>query len=71
MTHYTVAVEALMLFHKRNPDVYDDETGEWIGQRRWVQPCEADSKVTWKYVYLSNTNGLIAKYNRRTGEIII
>ena len=28
------------------------------------------TKVTWKYVYLYNSNGLLAKYNRKTKEII-
>ena len=67
---HSEAIEALTQFFKNNPDVYD-ENGRWVGVRRWVQPCESITKVTWKYVYLSNINGLIAKYNRRTGEIII
>ena len=69
-TLYQEALEALALFHKCNPDVYDAD-GKWVGVRRWQQPCSNLTKATWKYVYLFNTNGLIAKYNRKSGEIII
>ena len=67
---YYEALEALLLYHKNNPDVYD-ANGRWLGVRRWQQPCCLLTKVTWKYVYLSNINGPIAKYNRKSGEIII
>lgn len=67
---YLEALKALIAFHKRKPDVYD-EFGNYLGTRRWVQPSEFDSVVGRKYVYLNNINGLIAKYNLQTGEIII
>lgn len=64
------AVKALQKYFKNNPEVYDTN-GRWVGVRRWVQPCESDTKTTRRFVYLSNINGLIAKYNRTTGEITI
>lgn len=67
---YEEALEALMQFHNDNPSVYD-EFGRYVGERVWVQPCESQTKVGRKYVYLNNINGLIAKYNMRTGEIIL
>ena len=64
------ALDALIKFHRENPSVYDD-FGRYVGERIWVQPCQTDSVIGHKYVYLNNINGLIAKYNMRTGEIII
>ena len=64
------ALDALILYFKNNPSVFD-EYGRYIGERRWVQPCEALTTVGRKYVYLNNINGPIAKYNMQTGEIII
>lgn len=69
-SEYKKAMAALKSYHKNNPDVYD-ANGRWMGTREWVQPCESYTRVTWKYVYLSNINGLIAKYNRMTGEVTI
>ena len=34
------------------------------------QPCAGDTVVTWKYVYLNNINGQLAKYNHRSKVII-
>ena len=34
-------------------------------------PSESLSKVGRKYVYLCNCNGMLAKYNIKTGEITI
>ena len=34
---YLEALKALIAFHKRKPDVYD-EFGNYLGTRRWVQP---------------------------------
>jgi hypothetical protein len=67
---YEEALNAFIRYHKNHPDVYDDN-GRWIGTRIWVQPSRSLSKVTWKYVYLNNINGLLAKYNRQKKEIII
>ena len=68
--NYEMALAALKTFHENNLDVFD-ANGAWMGERMWIQPSESLTKVTWKYVYLSNINGLIAKYNRQTGEVII
>ena len=35
-----------------------------------VYPSKGLTEVTWKYVYLYNHDGLIAKYNRRTRKIV-
>ena len=59
---YQEAVDALMKYHRENPSVVDCY-GRYQGERRWVEPSEALSRITWKYVYLNNTNGLIAKYD--------
>ena len=67
---YDKAMKALIKFHDDNPDVYD-EYGRYQGQRLWIQPARELTRITWKYVYFSNINGLLAKYNRRTKEIII
>lgn len=66
---YEVALNALIKFHEENPNVYDG-SGYWLGARVWQQPAQAMTKVTWKYVYLYNINGLLAKYNRKTKEIV-
>ena len=66
---YEVALNALIMFHKRNPNVYD-ENGNWLGERVWQQPARSMTKVTWKYVYLYNASGLLAKYNRKTMEFV-
>ena len=52
------AIDAYYRFCKRNNYVY-------------LQPCRSSTEVTWKYVYLYNINGLLAKYNRRTKKIIV
>lgn len=36
----------------------------------YQQPCRCSTVITWKYVYLYNINGLLAKYNRRTKRIV-
>lgn len=64
------AIDALRKFHKENPSVYDD-FGKYVGERKWVQPSQMDSVIGRKFVYLNNINGPIAKYNIKTGEIII
>lgn len=68
--NYDEALEALILYFKENPSVIDNN-GVYHGERIWVQPSEALSTIGRKYVYLNNCNGLIAKYNMQTGEIII
>ncbi|MDR2005320.1 MAG: hypothetical protein LBQ74_20040 [Prevotella sp.] len=35
------------------------------------QPCKYSSETGRKYVYLNNTNGLLAKYDIKTKEIIV
>lgn len=67
--NYDEALEALILYFKENPSVIDNNV--YHGERIWVQPSEALSTIGRKYVYLNNCNGLIAKYNMQTGEIII
>ena len=67
---YEEALDALLQFHKENPSVYD-EFGRYVGERVWVQPSQWLSWVGRKYVYLNNINGLIAKYNMHTGEVVI
>lgn len=64
------ALDALIKFHKKNPSVFDD-FGKYVGERIWVNPSQMDSVIGRKYVYLNNINGPIAKYNIKTGEIII
>ena len=64
------ALDALHLFFKENPSLYDDG-GVYLGERIWIQPSESLSTIGRKYVYLNNCNGLIAKYNMQTGEVII
>ena len=64
------ALKALISFHKRNPSVYD-RYGRYVGERMWGQPTRSMTEVTWKYVYLYNINGLLAKYNRQTKRIVI
>ena len=34
-----------------------------------LYPSRSLTEVTWKYVYLYNHDGLIAKYNRQTKKI--
>lgn len=68
--HFDEALEALILYYKENPSVIDNN-GVYCGEREWVQPNEALSTIGKKYVYLNNCNGLIAKYDMQTGEIII
>ena len=66
---YLEALKALIAFHKRKPDVYD-EFGNYLGRRGWVQPSEFDSVIGRKYVYLNNNNGLIAKYDLKQKKIV-
>ena len=55
-------MDALVNYHRENPGVFDCY-GRYQGERRWVEPSKALSRITWKYVYLNNLNGLIAKYD--------
>lgn len=64
------ALDALIRFHEENPYVFD-ELGRFVGIRSWVQPDASMTRVTKRFVYLYNINGQLAKYNRRTHEIII
>ena len=67
---FNTALKAFIHYYKNHPDVYD-ENGHWCGNRTWEQPCSSLSRITWKYVYLCNINGQLAKYNRQNGRIII
>ena len=66
---YDEALDALMKYHRYNPNV-KDEYGRVLGVRRWVQPSRSLSRTTWKYVYLNNINGLVAKYEIKNKKIV-
>lgn len=66
---YQEALNALIKHHRRHPNVVDCN-GRYLGERQWVEPSETLSSITWKYVYLNNINGLIAKYDIRKQRIV-
>ena len=37
----------------------------------YCEPSEASTEIVRKYVYLRNSNGLLAKYNIKTRRIIV
>jgi len=50
--------------------VYDSK-GNAYPILSWIAPSWSGSEVGRKYVYLRNCNGLIARYNIKTGEITV
>ena len=48
-----------------------DRKGNVYSGLLYQRPSVSLSKVGWKYVHLRNCNGVIARYNIKTGEITL